>query len=91
MDLMISHRNYQWLRILITGDEKWVLYIKCTHRRQWLNAGEMVAATPKTDPHPNKSDAEGLVGSQWHHSLKNSFKWFHYDRRSLLPATGSNS
>jgi transposase len=25
MDLMTSHRNYQWLRNLITDDEKWVL------------------------------------------------------------------
>ncbi|CAF1552105.1 unnamed protein product, partial [Adineta ricciae] len=24
MDLMTSHRNYQWLRNLITGDENWV-------------------------------------------------------------------
>jgi len=34
MDLITSHRNYQWLRNLITGDEKWVLYINYTHRRQ---------------------------------------------------------
>ena len=34
MDLTTYHRNYQWLRILITGDEKWVLYINYTHRRQ---------------------------------------------------------
>jgi hypothetical protein len=27
IDLMTSHRNDQWLRNLITGDEKWVLYI----------------------------------------------------------------
>ena len=33
MDLMTSHRNYQWLRNLITGDEKWVLYVNYTHRR----------------------------------------------------------
>ena len=26
MELMTSHRNYQWLHNLITGDEKWVLY-----------------------------------------------------------------
>ena len=26
MDLSTSHHNYQWLRNLITGDEKWVLY-----------------------------------------------------------------
>ena len=24
MELMASHRNYQWLHNLVTGDEKWV-------------------------------------------------------------------
>jgi histone-lysine N-methyltransferase SETMAR len=31
-----------------------VLYINCTHRRQWLSAGQTGTATPKTDPHPKK-------------------------------------
>jgi hypothetical protein len=26
MELLTSHRNYEWLRNLITGDEKWVMY-----------------------------------------------------------------
>jgi hypothetical protein len=55
MDLMTSHRNYQWLRNLIIGDEKWVLYIDYTHRRQWLSAGQTGVATPKTDLHPKKA------------------------------------
>ncbi|CAF1682936.1 unnamed protein product [Adineta ricciae] len=49
MELMTSHRNYQWLRNLITGDEKWMLYINYTHKRQWLNGGQTGAATSKTD------------------------------------------
>ena len=51
---MTSHRNYQWLRNLITGDEKWVLYINCTHKRQWLSPGQTGVATPKVDLHPKK-------------------------------------
>ena len=39
MELMTSHRNYQWLHNLITGDEKWVLYVNHTRKRQWLGAG----------------------------------------------------
>ena len=74
MDLMTSHRNYQWLRNLITGDEKWMLDINYKHRRQWLSAGETGTATPKSDRHPNESDAECLVRSQWYYSLGNSFK-----------------
>jgi transposase len=30
VESMTSHRNYQWLRNLITGDEKWVLYVNHT-------------------------------------------------------------
>jgi histone-lysine N-methyltransferase SETMAR len=54
MDLMTSHRNHEWLRNLITGDEKWVLYINHTQRRQWLSAGQTGVATPKTVPHYKK-------------------------------------
>ena len=48
LDLMTSHRNYQWLRNLISGNEKWVLYINYKHRRQWLSAGETGTATLKS-------------------------------------------
>ncbi|CAF4264902.1 unnamed protein product [Rotaria magnacalcarata] len=51
---MTSHRNYQWLRNLITGEEKWVLYINYTHRRQWISSGQTGVATPKADLHPKK-------------------------------------
>jgi histone-lysine N-methyltransferase SETMAR len=54
MDLLTSHRNHTWLRNLITGDEKWVLYINHTHRRQWLSSGETGQATPKTHHHSKK-------------------------------------
>ena len=51
---MISHRNYQRFQNLVTGDEKWALYMNYTHRRQSLSAGQTGVATPKTDPHPKK-------------------------------------
>lgn len=54
MELMTSHRNYQWLRNLLTGDEKWVLYVNHTRKRQWLGAGQTGVATPKDDLHPKK-------------------------------------
>ena len=54
MDLTTSHRNYEWLRNLITGDEKWVLYVNHTRRRQWLSVGQTGVATPKPDLHPQK-------------------------------------
>jgi histone-lysine N-methyltransferase SETMAR len=54
MELMTSHRNYQWLHNLITGDEKWVLYVNHTCKRQWLGAGQTGVATPKNDHYSMK-------------------------------------
>jgi hypothetical protein len=52
MELLTSHRNYEWLRNLITGDEKWVMYVNHTRKRQWLGIGQSGIATPKSDFHP---------------------------------------
>ena len=54
MDLLTSHRNYEWLLNLITGDEKWVLYVNHTRNRQWLCVGQTGTVTPKHDLHPKK-------------------------------------
>ena len=54
MALMTSHRNYQWLHNLITGDEKWLLYINHTKKRQWLGTRQTCIATPQNDLHPRK-------------------------------------
>ena len=34
MGLLTSHRNYEWLRSLVTGNEKWLLYINYVRKRQ---------------------------------------------------------
>ena len=39
---------------LITGDEKWVLYVNCVRQRQWLSQGQAGIATVKGDLHPLK-------------------------------------
>ncbi|CAF3165514.1 unnamed protein product [Rotaria socialis] len=86
MDLMTSHRNYQWLRNLIIGDEKWVLYINYTHRRQWLSSGQTGVATSKADLHPKKvmlsvwSGVNGII--HW--------KFFQMVVPSLLNSTVNN-
>lgn len=54
MELLTSHRNYEWLHNFITGDEKWVLYFNHASKRQWREAGETGVATPKNDLHPKK-------------------------------------
>ena len=69
MDLLTSHRNHQRLRNLVTGEEKWVLYVNHTRRRQWLSSGEIGVATPRMDMHAKKSDVECLVGRVRNHPL----------------------
>ena len=54
MDLVTSHRNHEWLCNLITGDEKCVLYINYSRRRQWLSVAQTGVATPITDLHPKQ-------------------------------------
>ena len=54
MDLLTCHRNYEWLRNLITGDEKWVLYVNHTRNCQWFSVGQTATVTPKHDLHPKK-------------------------------------
>jgi len=36
-----SHRNFDWLTNLLTGDEKWVCYKNHSRKRQWLGKGEV--------------------------------------------------
>jgi hypothetical protein len=54
MELMMSHRNYQWLCNLITYDEKWMLYVNHSCKRQWLGVRQTGLPTPKNDLHPKK-------------------------------------
>ena len=54
MDLLTSHRNYEWLRNLVTGDEKWPLYINYAGKCQWFSVDQTSTITSKTDLHPKK-------------------------------------
>ena len=54
MELFTFKRTHQWLRDLITGDEKWVMYANYTRKRQWLGAGEVGVPTPRPDLFPRK-------------------------------------
>jgi hypothetical protein len=54
MELLNFLHNIEWLNNLITGDEKWVLYVNYAHHRQWLGPHQMGIPTPKVDVHPKK-------------------------------------
>ena len=54
MQLLTFRCTYQWLGNLITGDEKWILYVNHTRKRQWLSIGQTGVTTPKVDLHSKK-------------------------------------
>ncbi|UMM23471.1 hypothetical protein L5515_004175 [Caenorhabditis briggsae] len=42
------------IKKIITGDEKWVLYVNHTRKRQWVPAGEAAESDPKGELHEKK-------------------------------------
>ena len=52
--LYFLHRTFKWLDYLITGDEKWCLYVNVKRRRQWLKPGQRPKPTSKAGLHPIK-------------------------------------
>lgn len=54
IELLTSHRTFDWLSNVVTGDEKWVMYVNYSHKRQWLGSGQTGEATPKPQLHPRK-------------------------------------
>jgi histone-lysine N-methyltransferase SETMAR len=54
MNLLTFRRTLDWLSNLITGDEKWVLYVNHTRKKQWLGSGQIGVPTPKPESHPKK-------------------------------------
>jgi [histone H3]-lysine36 N-dimethyltransferase SETMAR len=47
--LLLASSSEDWLRHVVTGDEKWVVYVNHSRKRQWLGPGETGVPTPKTD------------------------------------------
>ena len=101
MDLLTSHRNYEWLRNRIAGDEKWVLYVNHTRNRQWLSVGQTGTVTPKHDLHPKKVmlsvwwDVKGIIYWEllpdgWHYVNSPPLNSSHSIRRVQFVAFNSS-
>ena len=65
---MLSKPNrHRFLQQIITGDEKWVIYVEHTRKRQWINPEDLPEPEPKNDLHPKKVmlsvcwDFEGII------------------------------
>lgn len=54
MSLLARLDNEPFLDRIVTGDEKWVLYVNITHKKQWLNPGQPPLPDAKADLHPKK-------------------------------------
>lgn len=54
MNFLTFKRTFNWLDHLITGDEKWVLYINYTRKHQWCKPDQAPLPTPKPEIHAKK-------------------------------------
>ncbi|KAK6760894.1 hypothetical protein RB195_022094 [Necator americanus] len=52
--LLSRSRRFDWLGTIVTGDEKWVLYVNHTHKRAWCAGDEMPYLFVKGDIHEKK-------------------------------------
>lgn len=65
--LLSYRRTTGWLDSIITGDEKWVLYVNIARRHSWVSSGEPAATQPKIERHQRKVmlsvwwDVQGVV------------------------------
>ena len=65
--LLSKPNRHRFLQQIITGDEKWVLYVEHTRKRQWINPEDLPEPEPKNDLHPKKVmlsvwwDFEGII------------------------------
>lgn len=59
--LLDYKRNKAWLDNLVTADEKYVLYVNFTRKRQWLSANQVGLSTPK----PDRFSQKVLISVWW--------------------------
>ncbi|CAD5223831.1 unnamed protein product [Bursaphelenchus okinawaensis] len=59
--LLMFPRTFAWLGNLVTGDEKWVLYVNHTRKKQWRGRREQSVSTPKPDLQPLQWPLEEMI------------------------------
>ena len=53
--LLIKHEKEHFLRSLVTGDEKWILFENPACRKQYLSRGQKPLTTARSSLHPKKA------------------------------------
>lgn len=53
-ELLSRKRRMDWLDQIVTGDEKWVVYVNHSRKRQWIPATSKPQPEPKPNLHPRK-------------------------------------
>lgn len=53
-NLLSLHRTQFWMDDIITGDEKWVLYVNHSRKRSWVEKSQEPMQTPKDKIHHKK-------------------------------------
>jgi histone-lysine N-methyltransferase SETMAR len=54
VSLLSRHQKSSFLERIVTGDQKWVLYINIGRKKQWLNPAQKPLPDVKADLHPKK-------------------------------------
>lgn len=53
--LLARQHREPFLKSVVTGDEKWVLYVNVKRRREWVSPDKNATPHPKPDLHPRKT------------------------------------
>ena len=58
---LLSQSNQRFLGSIVTGDEKWVLYVNHTRKRQWVDNDKK----PEPEPKPNSHERKVMLSIWW--------------------------
>lgn len=53
-ELLSRRRTFAWLDDIVTGDEKWCLYVNVSRKRSWTDVGQVGETMPKPEKHEHK-------------------------------------
>ena len=60
-NLLLRRRSTEWLKHIMTGDEKWMLYFHQTRKSQWVLKGE----TPEPEVKPDMKEKNVMFSVWW--------------------------